>query len=388
MKICQNIRYIGVNDLTIELFEGLYQTPNGMAYNSYLMEDEKTAVMDSVDAEFVDEWLEKIGFHLGERTPDYLVVLHMEPDHSAGILKFMQRYPQATLVSSRRAFVIIGQLFGTQFEDRRIIVDEGDILSLGESQLHFFAAPLVHWPEVMVAYESCSKTLFSADAFGSFGVVTGQKLSPQEWADEGRRYYFGIVGKFGVQTQSLLKKLANLPLERICSLHGPLLDEHLATYIQLYEKWSSYQAEEKGVLIAYTSVYGNTQKAALQMAEILKAEGCEKVEVQNLIGNDLSYALAQAFRFDRLVIATTTYNGGVFPVMETFLRYLTERNLQNKRGGIVQNGSWSPMAGRAIKAMLSSCKDVRLCDTLVTVRSAIDEECKQQLQALAKELCR
>lgn len=388
MKICQNIRYIGVNDLAIELFEGLYQTPNGMAYNSYLIEDEKTAVMDSVDAEFVDEWLEKIGFHLGERMPDYLIVLHMEPDHSAGILKFMQRYPKAMLVSSRRAFVIVGQLFGSQFEDRRIIVDEGDILSLGESQLRFFAAPLVHWPEVMVAYESCSKTLFSADAFGTFGVVTGQKPTPQEWADEGRRYYVGIVGKFGAQTQNLLKKLANLQLERICSLHGPVLDEQLSTYMQLYEKWSSYQAEEKGVLIAYTSVYGNTQKAALRLAEMLKAEGCEKVEVQNLIGNDLSYALAQAFRFDRLVVATTTYNGGVFPVMETFLRYLTERNLQNKRVGIVQNGSWSPMAGRAIKTALSSCKDVRFCDTLVTVHSAMDEECQQQLQALAKELCR
>lgn len=387
MRICENIYYIGVNDYAIRTFEGLFDTPNGMAYNSYLIMDSKIAVMDSVEKEFVQEWLQKIQNCLGDKTPDYLVVLHMEPDHSAGILQFMRRYPLAKIVASRRAFIIVEQLFGESFENRRMIVDDGNSLPLGESALRFFAAPLVHWPEVLVAYENKSKTLFSADAFGSFGIIEKVERSVEEWAEEARRYYFAIVGKFGTQTQNLLAKIRSLDFARICSLHGSVLENNLLRYVALYDKWSKYEVEEKGVCIVYTSVYGNTEKAARYLYGLLEKEKVGEAVLLNLQTTPLSQAIAQAFRFDKLVVATTTYNGGIFPIMQTFLRYLIERNFQKRTIAIVENGSWSPMAGREIEKAFNGEKEIVFCFNKVTLRSALNNESKVQLQALAEELC-
>ena len=384
MTITKDIKYIGVNDKRIDLFEGQYKVPSGMSYNSYAIIDEKIAIMDTVDAAFTHEWLDNIQNELGARRPDYLVVQHMEPDHSANIMNFAKVYPDAKIVSSAKAFVMMKNFFGTDFADRRIVVGEGDTLSLGEHTLTFVTAPMVHWPEVIVTYDSKDKVLFSADGFGKFGATDAD----EDWADEARRYYIGIVGKYGAQVQSLLKKAAGLDIEIICPLHGPVLNENLGYYLGLYNTWSSYQPEEEGIVIAYTSVYGNTRKAVLQLADKLRANGSPAVVVYDLARCDMAQAVADAFRYSKLVLATTTYNADIFPFMREFIDHLTERNFSNRTVALIENGSWAPLAAKVMRGMLEKSKNITYADTAVKITSALNEESSAQLGALAEELCR
>ena len=385
MNISDDIRYVGVNDHDVDLFEGQYAVPNGMAYNSYAILDGKVAVMDTVDARFRHEWLDNLERALAGRKPDDLVVQHMEPDHSANIAAFLDAFPAATIVSSAKAFAMMANFFGREWEDRRIVVKEGDTLALGRHTLHFVAAPMVHWPEVLMTYDDADKVLFSADGFGKFGANDVE--DPEGWACEARRYYFGIVGKYGLQTQNLLKKAAGLDIRIICPLHGPVLDENLGYYIDLYDKWSSYTPENKGVLIAYTSVYGNTKKAVMELAELLKKEGCEKVVVTDLARDDMPEAVEDAFRYDRLVLATTTYNNSIFPFMHTFIEHLTERFYQNRTVGFIENGTWAPVAKKTMMSMMEGCKNLKFLETSCTIKSALKDDSRAALAQMAKELC-
>jgi len=383
MNVTNTIRYVGVNDHKIDLFEGQYIVPNGMAYNSYVILDNKVAVMDTVDRRFTQEWLDNLENALDGRKPDYLIVQHMEPDHSANILNFMNNYPEATIASSAKAFTMMGNFFGTQFEDRRIVVGEGDTLSLGEHTLHFVAAPMVHWPEVIVTYDDKDKVLFSADGFGKFGALDVE----EDWACEARRYYIGIVGKYGAQVQSLLKKAAALDIQIICPLHGPVLTENLGYYLNLYHIWSSYGVESEGIMIAYTSVYGNTKKAVELLAEKLKMKGCPKVVVADLAREDMAECVEDAFRYGKIVLATTTYNAEIFPFMREFINHLTERNFSNKTVALMENGSWAPLAAKTMKKMLEGCKNLTFTDTTVKILSALNDTSKEQIEKLADELC-
>ncbi len=383
MDITSDIKYVGVNDHEIDLFEGQYEVPNGMAYNSYAIIDGKIAIMDGVDARFRDQWLANVRSALAGRAPDYLIVQHMEPDHSASVAAFMDAFPSATIVSSAKAFAMMKNFFGTDWESRRLVVKEGDTLSLGRHTLSFVAAPMVHWPEVIVTYDAQDKVLFSADGFGKFGALDAD----EDWACEARRYYFGIVGKYGVQVQALLKKAANLDIQKICPLHGPILTENLGYYLGLYNTWSSYKPEGEGVLVAYTSVYGHTKAAALELAEMLKARGCPKVAVADLARDDMAEAVEDAFRYDRLVLATTTYNAGIFPFMRDFVEHLVEHNYQNRTIGLVENGSWAPMAAKCIRALFEKSKDIRFTETTVHIASALSDASRAELAALADELC-
>lgn len=380
----KDIKYIGVNDRQLDLFEGMYVVPNGIAYNSYVILDEKVAVLDTVDAAFESEWLQKLENALGGRQPDYLIVQHMEPDHSASILAFAKTYPQAKIVASSKAFVMMNHYFGTDFADRQVVVAEGSILSLGKRELSFVATPMVHWPEVIMTYDKTDNILFSADAFGKFGALDVE----DDWACEARRYYFGIVGKYGVQVQNLLKKFANVPLQAICPLHGPILTENLEYYLNLYNTWSSYGVESEGVFIAYTSVYGNTKKAVELLAEKLREKGCKKVVVTDLARSDMAEAVEDAFRYGKIVLATTTYNGEIFPFMREFIHSLVERNFQNRQVAFIENGSWAPMATRVMQSMLEKCKNLQYMETSVKILSALSEESKAQVEALAEELCK
>ena len=383
-EITKDIKYIGVNDHEIDLFEGQYTVENGMAYNSYVIIDDKIAVMDSVDARFTDEWLGNISEALGDRKPDYLVVQHMEPDHSANIVNFANAYPNAVIVSSAKAFVMMTQFFKTDFADRRIVVKDGDTLELGSHKLNFIAAPMVHWPEVIVTYDSKDKVLFSADGFGKFGALD----ISEDWACEARRYYFGIVGKYGAQVQSLLKKAASLDIEIICPLHGPVLKENLAYYIDLYGKWSSYGVETDGVMIAYTSVYGNTKRAAEELEKALKENGCPKVAVNDLARCDMAEAVEDAFRYGKTVFATTTYNADIFPFMREFIDELTERNYCNRTVAFIENGSWAPVAARIMHKKLEVCKNITFTENTVQIKSSLDDESRAQIKKLAYELCK
>jgi flavorubredoxin len=381
MNVSDDIRYVGVDDHDVDLFEGQYTVPNGMAYNSYAILDEKIAVMDTVDVRFRHEWLDNLEKALAGRKPDYLVVQHMEPDHSANVAAFMDAFPGATLVSSAKAFAMMANFFGKQWEDRRLVVKEGDTLALGRHVLHFVAAPMVHWPEVMVTYDETEKVLFSADGFGKFGALDAD----EDWACEARRYYFGIVGKYGAQVQSVLKKAAGLDISVICPLHGPVLGENLGYYLNLYNIWSSYGVESEGVMIAYTSVYGNTKKAAELLAEKLKENGCPKVALNDLARCDMAEAVEDAFRYGKIVLATTTYNAEIFPFMHHFILDLVERNFQNKTVALIENGTWAPMAAKVMKGMLEKCKNLDIIDT-VTIKSAMTAENREQIAALAREL--
>ncbi len=382
MEITKDIVYVGVNDHNVDLFEGQYVVPNGMAYNSYVILDSKTAVMDTVDAHFTHEWLDNVQNALNGRKPDYLVVQHMEPDHSANIANFLKTYSEATVVSSAKAFAMMKQFFGDEFEGRRIVVEEGDTLNLGKHVLNFVAAPMVHWPEVIVTYDSYDKVLFSADGFGKFGALDVE----EDWACEARRYYIGIVGKYGAQVQALLKKASGLDIQTICPLHGPILKENLGYYLGLYNTWSSYEPESEGVLIAYTSVYGHTKDAVEKLAEKLRANGCPKVVVTDLARDDMAEAVEDAFRYNKLVLATTTYNAGIFPFMRDFIEHLTERNYQNRTVAFIENGSWAPLAVKVMKGMLEGYKKLTLVDPVVTIKSALSEESNQKLDALAEAL--
>ena len=381
MTITNDIRYIGVNDHDVDLFEGQYPVPNGIAYNSYVILDEKIAVMDTVDRNFTQPWLENLTVALGGRKPDYLIVQHMEPDHAANVDKFLELYPEAVVVASAKAFSMMKGFFGTDYADRRMIVGEGDTLSLGRHTLTFVTAPMVHWPEVIVTYDSYDKVLFSADGFGKFGALDVE----EPWEDEARRYYIGIVGKYGAQVQALLKKAAKLDIAMICPLHGPVLTENLGHYLNLYDIWSSYRPESEGVVIAYTSVYGNTRDAALLLERELKALG-QRVVVHDLARCDMSEAVADAFRFDRLVLATTSYNGDVFPFMKTYLHALTERSFRNRTVGLIENGSWAPVAAKVMKSILAESKDLRFAEPTVRIHAALNDESRAQIAALAKEL--
>ena len=383
MKVTNDIIYVGVNDHKIDLFEGQYVVPNGMAYNSYVIRDQKIAVMDTVDRNFKFEWLNNLDEALGERKPDYLVVQHMEPDHSANIFNFMNNYPDATIVSSAKAFAMMKNFFGTEFEDRRIVVKEGDTLELGEHTLHFVAAPMVHWPEVIMTYDSKDKVLFSADGFGKFGALDVE----EDWACEARRYYIGIVGKYGAQVQNVLKKAATLDIQIICPLHGPVLSENLGYYLNLYNTWSSYSVETEGIMIAYTSVYGNTKQAVELLAEKLKSNGCPKVVVNDLAREDMAECVEDAFRYGRIVLATTTYNAEIFPFMREFINHLTERNFQNKTIALIENGSWAPLAAKTMKKMLEGCKKIEFVEPTVRIMSALSDDSRAQIDALAKALC-
>ncbi|MBO5418371.1 MAG: FprA family A-type flavoprotein [Clostridia bacterium] len=380
--ITNDIKYIGVNDRDIDLFEGQYIVPEGMAYNSYVIIDEKIAVMDTVDGRYGDEWLKNLSAAIGDRKPDYLVVQHMEPDHSGSITAFVKAYPEAIIVSSAKAFVMMKNFFGDDYSDKRIVVGEGDKLELGSHTLNFVTAPMVHWPEVIVTYDSKDKVLFSADGFGKFGALDAE----EDWACEARRYYIGIVGKYGAQVQALLKKAATLDIEKICPLHGPVLTENLGYYIGLYDTWSSYRPEEEGVMIAYTSVYGNTKKAAMKLAELLEKKGCPKVAVNDLARCDMAEAVEDAFRYSKMVLATTTYNADVFPFMKEFINHLTERNYSNRTVAFIENGSWTPMATKVMKAMLEKSKNLTYTENNVTIMSALNPQSEAQLEALAEEL--
>ncbi len=382
MFITNDIKYLGVNDHEIDLFEGQYEVPNGMAYNSYVVCDEKTAVFDTVDADFTKIWLNNLEEALSGKSPDYLIVQHMEPDHSAGIHIFMDKYPKARIVATAQAFRMMKQFFGEEFEERRIVAAEKSTLSLGRHTLTFVTAPMVHWPEVMVTYDDADKVLFSADAFGKFGALDVD----EDWACEARRYYIGIVGKYGMQVQSLLKKAAGLDIRKICPLHGPVLTEDLGYYLNLYNIWSSYGVESEGVMIAYTSVYGHTKMAAELLAESLEKKGCPKVVISDLARTDMAEAVEDAFRYGKLVLATTTYNMDIFPFMKQFIEHLTERNFQNRTIGIIENGSWAPAAARTIKKMLENSQNITYTETNVTIRSALTEENKAELARLADEL--
>lgn len=381
-KITEDIYYAGVNDHQVDLFEGQFAVPNGMAYNSYVIMDEKIAVMDTVDVNFGEEWLANVAEILGDRKPDYLVVQHMEPDHSANITKFVEAYPEAKVVGNAKTFQMIENFFGLNLADKQEVVTNNGTLSLGSHELTFVFAPMVHWPEVMVTYDSKDKILFSADAFGKFGALDGE----EDWACEARRYYFGIVGKYGAQVQALLKKAVTLDIEKICPLHGPILTENLGYYLDLYQTWSSYGVETEGVMIAYASVYGNTKKAAELLGEELKANGCPRVVVADLAREDMAECIEDAFRHGKLVLATITYNGGVFPFMQTFIDGLKERNFQNRTIGIIENGSWAPVAAKNIKSMMEGCKNLTWTETAVTIKSGVKEETKAQIKALADEL--
>ena len=383
MTITKDIRYIGVNDHKVDLFEGQYVVPNGMSYNSYAILDEKIAIMDTVDKNFTDEWMSNIENVLEGRKPDYLVVHHMEPDHSGSIAVFLTVYPNAVVVSSAKAFTMMKQFFGTDYADRRIVVGEGDTLSLGAHTLTCVTAPMVHWPEVIVSYDSLDKVLFSADGFGKFGALDAE----EDWACEARRYYIGIVGKYGAQTQALLKKAAGLDIQIICPLHGPVLTENLGYYLGLYDIWSSYRPESEGVVIAYTSVYGHTKEAVAHLLHHLRARGA-KVVLHDLARTDMAEAVEDAFRYSKLVLATTTYNGDVFPFMKEFIHHLTERNYQNRTVAFVENGSWAPVAARVMAKMLEGSKNLTFADTTVKIFSALSAESEQQIELLAEELCR
>ena len=384
MFITDDIRYVGVNDHDIDLFEGQYVVENGMAYNSYVIMDEQIAVMDTVDGNFTDEWLKNIADVIGDRKPSYLIVQHMEPDHSANVANFLELYKDAKVVATAKAFVMMKQFFGTDYPERQIVVKEGDTLSLGAHTLTFVLAPMVHWPEVMVTYDSKDKVLFSADAFGKFGALDVD----EDWACEARRYYFGIVGKYGVQAQALLKKAAGLDIQTICALHGPILKENLGYYLDLYNTWSSYGVESEGVVIAYTSVYGNTKKAVELLADKLTALGCPKVTVTDLARDDMAEAVEDAFRYGKLVLATTTYNGDIFPFMKTFIEHLTERGYKNRTIGLIENGSWAPTAAKNMLKMFEGSKNLTFTDTTVTIKSAVNAENEAQIAALAEELCK
>ena len=382
--ITNDIKYVGVNDHDLDLFEGQFIVPNGMAYNSYAIVDEKIAIMDSVEARFFDEWIANIEKALGDREPDFLVVQHMEPDHSANIENFMNKYPDAIIVSSDKAFTMMGNFFKTAFEDRRIVVGEGDTLELGKHTLNFVAAPMVHWPEVIVTYDSTDKVLFSADAFGKFGALDVD----EDWACEARRYYFGIVGKYGMMAQNLLKKESSLDVKTICPLHGPVLSENLEYYLNLYNTWTTYSVESDGVMIAYTSVYGHTKEAVELLAKTLEKNGCPKVAVNDLARCDMAEAVEDAFRYGRIILATTTYNAEIFPFMKTFIDSLTERNFQNKKIGLIENGSWAPAAAKYMKGMLEKSKNLEFVDTTVTIKSALSDENIKQIEELAYEICK
>ena len=384
MRITDEIIYVGVNDHQIDLFEGQYVVPEGMAYNSYVVRDYKTAVMDTVDKNFTHEWLDNVSKALDGKKPDYLVVQHMEPDHSANIVNFMKTYPEAIVVSSQKAFGMMKNFFGQEFEDRRIVVGEGDELPLGKHVLKFIAAPMVHWPEVIMTYDTFDKVLFSADGFGKFGALD---VEDDDWACEARRYYFGIVGKYGAQVQAVLKKAAALDIQKICPLHGPVLTDNLGYYIGLYDTWSSYGVESDGIMIAYTSVYGNTKKAVELLADRLKAKGCPKVVVNDLARSDMAEVVEDAFRYGRIVLATTTYNADIFPFMREFINHLTERGFKNKTIGLIENGSWAPMAAKTMKSMLEGCKNLTFTDTTVKITSALNDVSKEQVEKLADELC-
>ncbi|NLE25320.1 MAG: FprA family A-type flavoprotein, partial [Clostridiaceae bacterium] len=384
MEITKDIKYIGVNDHEIDLFEGQYVVTNGISYNSYMIVDDKIAVMDTVDARFTHQWLDNIQNTLRNHKPDYLIVQHMEPDHSANIVQFARAYPDAKIVSSAKAFVMMKNFFGVDFEDRMIVVGEGDTLSLGNHVLNFVTAPMVHWPEVIVTYDSTDKVLFSADGFGKFGALDVE----EEWASEARRYYTGIVGKYGAQVHNLLKKAAGLDIQTICPLHGSVLKKNLGYYIGLYQTWSSYQPEEEGIVIAYTSVYGNTKKAVLQLADKLRKNGCPKVVIHDLARCDMAAAVADAFKYNKLVLATTTYNAEIFPFMREFIDHLTERNFSNRTVAFVENGSWAPLAARVMRSMLEKCKNLTYADTTVKIMSALNEESAKQLDLLTEELCK
>ncbi len=381
MTVTTDIRYVGVNDHAIDLFEGQYVVPNGMAYNSYVILDEKIAVMDTVDERFGGQWLDNIAGTLRGRSPDYLVVQHMEPDHSANVARFLEAYPHAAVVASSKAFPMMRSFFGTDFADRRLVVGEGDTLSLGKHTLAFVAAPMVHWPEVIVTYDTYDKVLFSADGFGKFGALDAQ----EPWEDEARRYYIGIVGKYGAQVQALLKKAANLDIQIIAPLHGPVLTENLGHYLKLYDTWSGYRPEEDGIVVAYASIYGNTKQAALLLADTLRARGKTAV-VHDLARCDMAAAIADAFRCSKLVVASPTYNGDVFPFMRTFLHGLAERNFRGRTVAFVENGTWAPQAAKVMGKLLEGCKELTYCATTVTVRSALNAESRAQIQALAEEL--
>lgn len=382
MEITKDIIYVGVNDHDIDLFEGQYTVPAGMAYNSYVIKDEKIAVMDTVDAHFGEQWLANLRDALDGRAPDYLVVQHMEPDHSANIAAFAKAYPDATIVASAKAFAMMKNFFGTDYAERRTVVSDGDTLPLGEHTLTFVTAPMVHWPEVIVTYDSRDKVLFSADGFGKFGALDTE----EDWACEARRYYFGIVGKYGAQVQALLRKASALDIAVICPLHGPVLTENLGYYLGLYNTWSSYTPESRGVLIAYTSVYGNTKAAAELLAERLRERDCEKVVLTDLARSDMTEAVEDAFRYDRLVLATTTYNAELFPFMREFISELTERGYRGRKIGLVENGSWAPMAAKVMRGMLEGCKDITFTDTTVRILSALSEESRAAIDAMADEL--
>ena len=383
--ISKDIQYIGVNDHELDLFEGQYIVPGGMAYNYYVILDEKVAVMDSVDARFGREWLDNLAGALQGRKPDYLVVQHMEPDHSANIMTFLEAYPEAAVVSSAKAFQMMKNFFGTDLSDRgRVVVGDKDTLELGRHTLTFVTAPMVHWPEVFFTYDSTDRVLFSADAFGKFGALDVE--DPEGWACEARRYYFGIVGKYGAQVQAVMKKLAGLEIEKICPLHGPVLDENLAYYLETYQTWSSYGTESEGIVINYTSVYGHTRQAAEELAELLRAKGCPKVAVNDLARCDMPEAVEDTFRYGKAVLATTTYNADIFPVMKTFIEHLTERNWQNKTVGLIENGSWAPTAAKTMKAMLEGSKNLTLLEPAVKITSALNADSRAQLEQLADAL--
>lgn len=384
MFVTEDIRYIGVNDHDVDLFEGQYTVENGMSYNSYVILDEKVAVMDTVDAHFGVEWLQNLETELNGRRPDYLVVQHMEPDHSANIAVFMETYPEAQIVSSAKAFVMMQQFFGTDFPERKVVVGEGSTLKLGRHTLTFVTAPMVHWPEVIVTYDSADKVLFSADGFGKFGALDVE----EDWADEARRYYIGIVGKYGAQVQALLKKAAALDIAIICPLHGPVLNENLGYYLDKYNTWSSYAVEDEGIVIAYTSVYGHTKEAVEELAEKLNQRGCPNVVVADLARCDMAEAVADAFRYSKLVLATTTYNATIFPHMQNFIDHLTARNYQGRTVGMIENGAWAPMAAKVMKKMLETSKNLTYTDTTVTVKCALNDASRAQIDALADELCK
>ena len=384
MNITEDIKYVGVNDHDIDLFEGQYQVENGMAYNSYVITDDKIAIFDTVDAHFSEEWLANIKNVLGDAKPDYLIIQHMEPDHSASIGIFMENYPDTTIVASAKAFTMMKQFFGTDYAEHQLVVKEKDTLELGKHTLTFVAAPMVHWPEVIMTYDSYAKVFFSADAFGKFGALDVE----EDWACEARRYYFGIVGKYGAQVQALLKKAAGLDIQTICPLHGPVLNENLTFYLNLYQTWSAYEPENKGVLIAYTSVYGNTKKAAELLAQMLVDKGCEKVAITDLARDDIAEAVEDAFRYDRLVLATTTYNGDVFPFMREFIESLTERNYQKRTIGLIENGSWAATAAKVMRQLFEKSKEITFTETTIKIMSALNEESTTQLEKLAEELCK
>ncbi len=383
MQITNDIYYIGVNDHRVDLFEGQYRVPNGMSYNSYAILDEKIAIMDTVDANFTHEWLDHIQNVLGDRKPDYLIIQHMEPDHSANIVNFIKAYPDVCIVSSAKAFAMMKNFFGNDFSDNRLVVGEGDTLSLGRHQLTFVTAPMVHWPEVIVTYDATDKLLFSADGFGKFGALDRE----EPWADEARRYYIGIVGKYGAQVQNLLKKASGLEIEIICPLHGPILKENLGYYLGKYNTWSSYQPEDDGIVLAYTSVYGNTKKAVLLLAEKLKAKGCPNVILHDLARCDMAQAVADAFRYSKLVLAATTYNADIFPFMREFINHLTERNFSNRTVALIENGSWAPLAAKVMQKMLESSKNLSFTENSVKLLSSLNEESSEKIEALANELC-